>query len=57
MAGIKKGDIVTEFDGTPIRTVDELTYRVRRVVPYTTITVVVMRDGKRLEVPVKLGKR
>jgi putative serine protease PepD len=57
MAGIKQGDIVTEFDGTPIRTVEELTYRVRRVIPYTTIKVVVMRDGQRLEFSVKLGKR
>jgi hypothetical protein len=57
MAGIKKGDIVTEFDGTPIRTVEELTYRVRRVIPYTTVKVIVMRDGQRLEFPVKLGKR
>ena len=57
IAGIKEGDIVTEFDNVPIRTPEELTYRVRRVIPYTTINVVVMRDGQRLVIPVKLGKR
>lgn len=57
MAGIKQGDIVTEFDGTPIRTVEELAYRVRRVIPYTPTKVVIMRDGQRLEFLLKLGKR
>ena len=50
-------DIVIEFDKTPIRTSDELLSRVRRGVPYSTVTVVAMRDGQRIEIPVKLGKR
>ena len=57
LAGIKKGDVVIEFDKTPIRTTDELLSRVRRAVPYSTVTVVVMRDGQRIEIPVKIGKR
>jgi len=57
IAGIKEGDIVIEFDNVPIRTPEELTYRVKRVVPYSTVKVVVMRNGQRLEIPVKLGKR
>jgi len=57
LAGIKKGDIVIEFDKTPIRTSDELLSRVRRAVPYSTVTVAVMRDGQRIEIPVKIGKR
>jgi len=57
LAGIKKGDIVIEFDKTPIRTSDELLSRVRRGFPYSTVSVVVMRDGQRIEIPVKLGKR
>jgi len=55
IAGVKEGDIVIEFDGAPIRTTDELLMRVRRALPYTTITLVVMRNGERLEIPVKLG--
>jgi membrane-associated protease RseP (regulator of RpoE activity) len=57
MAGIKNGDIVIEFDGVPIRTTDELNARVPRAIPYSTIKVVVMRDGERLEIPVKMGRQ
>jgi len=55
MAGIKEGDIIIEFDKVPIRTRRELTSRVRRALPYTTVTVVVMRGTERLEIPVKMG--
>lgn len=54
--GIKVGDIITEFDGVPIRTTAELLSRVRRAIPYEIVKVVVIRDGQRVEVPVKLGK-
>ena len=57
MAGIKEGDIVTEFDGVPIRTPEELSARVRRAVPYNTIKVVVLRGTETLEIPVKMGKQ
>lgn len=57
MAGIKNGDIVTEFDGIPIRTPEELTSRVRRAIPYSTVKVVVMRGTEKLEIPVKMGKQ
>jgi len=56
MAGIKAGDIVVEFDHIPIRTGDELQMRVKRALPYTTITVALFRDGQRMEIPVKVGK-
>ena len=57
MAGIKEGDIVTEFDGVPIRTPEELSARVTRAVPYNTIKVVVMRGTELLEIPVKMGRQ
>jgi S1-C subfamily serine protease len=57
LAGIKKGDIVIEFDKVPIRTAAEFLSRVRRTVPYSTVKVVVMREGQRVEISVKLGKR
>ncbi len=62
LAGIKKGDIVIQWDDTPIRTGGELLMRVRRALPYSTIDVTVMRageEGKPLEkivIPVKMGK-
>ena len=57
LAGIKKGDVVIEFDGIPIRTPDELLSRVRRAIPYTTVNVVVMRGTEKVEIPVKMGKQ
>jgi membrane-associated protease RseP (regulator of RpoE activity) len=56
LAGIKKGDVIIEFDGVPIRTSDEFLMRVRRAIPYETIKVVVMRNEEKLEIPVKMGK-
>lgn len=55
IAGLKDGDIVIEFDGVPTRTRRELERRIERAQPYSTVTVVVMRDGQRVEVPVKVG--
>ena len=57
LAGIKEGDIVTEFDGVPIRTTDEFLMRIRRALPYSTVKVVVVREGQQLEIPVKMGKQ
>jgi hypothetical protein len=56
MAGVKEGDIVIEFDGVPIRTTDEFLSRVRRALPYSVVKLVVMREGQRVEIPVKMGK-
>jgi S1-C subfamily serine protease len=57
LAGIKEGDIIIQFDGTPIRTPEELSSRVIRAIPYSTIKVVVMRGTENLEIPVKMGKQ
>jgi serine protease Do len=64
LAGVKEGDIVTAFDGIPIRTSDELLMRVRRALPYSTVTLSIVRKGEnesdpiqKLEIPVKLGKQ
>src|SRR5256714_219279 len=35
--GIKVGDVITDFDGVPIRTRDELLSRVRRALPRSTV--------------------
>lgn len=62
LAGVKNDDIVTEFDGVPIRTSDEFLMRVRRALPYSTVKLVVMRRGEgdkfeKMEIPVKMGKQ
>ena len=57
LAGLIEGDIITEFDGIPIRTVGELVSRVRRAQPYSTVKVIAFRGAEKLELTVKLGKR
>lgn len=57
LAGVKDGDIIIEFDRTPIRTPEELSARVIRAIPYSTIKVVIMRGTEKLEIPVKMGKQ
>jgi S1-C subfamily serine protease len=56
IAGLKEGDIVIEFGGKPVRTPGDLRYRIYEAVPGNTVPVVVMRDGTRMEIPVKMGK-
>jgi membrane-associated protease RseP (regulator of RpoE activity) len=53
--GIKKGDIITDFDKVPIRTTDELLSRVRRAIPRSVVEVVVLRDGQVVKIPVTMG--
>lgn len=57
LAGVKEGDIVIQFGEVPIRTVDELDSRIQRALPYSTVTVVVVRGTEKLEIPVKMGKQ
>jgi len=57
IAGVKEGDIVIQFNDTPIRTTDEFLARVRRAEPYSTVTVVVMRGAEKITIPVKVGKQ
>ncbi|MEP6569503.1 MAG: PDZ domain-containing protein [Acidobacteriota bacterium] len=57
IAGIKQGDIVIEFGGVPIRTTDEFLSRVRRSIPYSTVELLIIRNGQQMKIPVKMGKR
>ena len=57
IAGVHKGDIVIQMNETPIRTVKEFINRIHRAAPYSTVNLVVMRDGNRLNIPIKFGKR
>jgi membrane-associated protease RseP (regulator of RpoE activity) len=54
--GIREGDIITEFDHIPIRTPDEFLSRVRRALPRVPVDVTVLRDDKRLIIPVTIGR-
>ena len=57
IAGLKRGDILTEFDGKPVRTPGDLRLRIWSATPGDTVKAVVVRDGQRLEIPVKMGRQ
>ncbi|HEV2880778.1 MAG TPA: PDZ domain-containing protein [Pyrinomonadaceae bacterium] len=57
LAGIKEGDIVVEFDGKPVRTGEGLFGYINRAKPASTVDVVVYREGQRITIPVKMGRR
>jgi len=56
-AGLKAGDIMTEFDGKAIQNLYDFTYALRARKPGDEVKVKVTRDGKPLEVTVVLGRR
>ncbi|SBS70348.1 S1C family serine protease [uncultured Microbacterium sp.] len=55
-AGLKAGDIVTQFDGVPISDATDLTAQVRALAAGSSATVVYLRDGKAASVEVTLGE-
>ncbi len=56
-AGLKVGDIVTQLDGLPMRTMTQLQNSVARRTPGTVVRMAVIRDGRPQSVDVTLGKR
>ncbi|HJR08653.1 MAG TPA: PDZ domain-containing protein [Pyrinomonadaceae bacterium] len=57
LAGLKEGDVVVEFDGKPVRTEEGLFGYINRAKPASTVDVVVYREGQRIVIPVKMGRR
>ncbi|HZG53238.1 MAG TPA: PDZ domain-containing protein [Pyrinomonadaceae bacterium] len=57
LAGLKVGDVVVEFDGKPVRTEEGLFGYINRAKPASTVNVVVYREGQRVTIPVKMGRR
>ena len=56
-AGLKAGDILTTFDGKPIRTLYDFTFALREKKPGDVVDVTVMRNGAPLTVKVQLTTR
>ena len=56
-AGLKRGDVLVEFAGTPIKNLYDFTYQLRAHRPGEEVRVAVLRDGKRVEATVKLEVR
>ena len=57
IAGLREGDIITEFDGKPVRTAEGLGGYIALAKPASTITLIIYREGQRIELPVKMGRR
>jgi serine protease Do len=56
-AGLKRYDIIVEFEGQPVEKSNEFLNRVAMLSPDTKVDLVVLRDGKRKPFTVTLGKR
>lgn len=56
IAGLQRGDIVVSFNGDPVRTTAGLRSYIDHAVPGSVVSVGIMRDGQRVEVPVKMGR-
>jgi hypothetical protein len=57
LAGLKEGDVMIEFDGKPVRTVEGLFGYINTAKPASTVNVIVYREGQRVTIPVKMGRR
>jgi membrane-associated protease RseP (regulator of RpoE activity) len=57
LAGLKVGDIIVEFDGKPVRTPEGLDGHISFAKPGSTVPVVIYRDGQRMKIDVKMGRR
>ncbi|HKO04504.1 MAG TPA: M28 family peptidase [Candidatus Acidoferrales bacterium] len=56
-AGLKRGDVLVEFAGAPIKNLYDFTFQLRAHRPGEEVRVVVLRDGQRVEATVKLEVR
>jgi membrane-associated protease RseP (regulator of RpoE activity) len=56
-AGLEEEDLVTEFDGTQVKTSSQLTKLVKKRLPGDEITLKLVRDGKTKTLTVVLGKQ
>jgi serine protease Do len=56
-AGMQASDIIVGINGHPVQTGDELVQTISATQPGATVNMKVLRDGKTLDVPVKIGDR
>lgn len=56
-AGLKRYDVIIEFEGQPVEKSNEFLNRVAMLRPDTDVNLIVLRDGKRKNFTIKLGKR
>jgi len=56
-AGVEEKDVVVEYDGMPVVSTMQFTRLVQETPPGRKVSLAVLRDGKRLNLSAKIGKR
>ncbi|MCX7924861.1 MAG: trypsin-like peptidase domain-containing protein [Fimbriimonadales bacterium] len=56
-AGIQPGDVITQLNGRPLRSIDDMQNFMRRAKPGQQITLRIWRDGQTRDITVTLGVR
>jgi Do/DeqQ family serine protease len=56
-AGLRRNDVIVEYDGEPVTDMAKFQLRVADTPPGKRATMVVLRDGKRVPITVTLGER
>ncbi len=56
-AGIREGDVILSFNGHRIRDFQDLLRYVGEVSPGTKVNVEILRDGRKIKLPIIVGKR
>ncbi len=54
---LRPGDVIVEFDGDALATMDQLVAEVRRMAPGDEVDLVIIREGERMELSVTLSER
>ncbi len=56
-AGLKKGDIITAFDGKEVKDLKQYSGILKTYKPGDKVTVTIVRNGKKSDIPLVLGER
>jgi serine protease Do len=56
-AGVKQSDIITTFNGRPVKSVNALRNAVAAIKPGTTVPLEVLREGKKLKLSIKIEEQ
>jgi len=56
-AGLKHNDIIVEFEGQPVESVNEFRNRVAMLKPGAKVSIVILQDGKKQKLTAELGER
>ena len=56
-AGIKQGDILIKLEGTALKDVNDLRNKIALTVPGTEVSVQLIREGKPVDLQVKIGEQ